>query len=203
MVLTVNGDTDADREPGRVLLPLDLELANPGAAVLAAAALLVAASFFGLAALQTAAVMRVLDPDRHVPPRPPTAVRRARRVLLGPLHERAIRVERLADEPLPTAASDRGGAPTRRRVRCTVLIPAHNEEAVLALHAGVVGRADPASRPGRGGRRQLHRRDGRGRPRHDGVEVVETVGNTDKKAGALNQELARVLPTAEAGMWCW
>ena len=34
--------------------------------------------------------------------------------------------------------------------------------------------------------------------RHDGVDVVETVGNTEKKAGALNQELARLLPTAEA-----
>ena len=29
------------------------------------------------------------------------------------------------------------------------------------------------------------------------VEVVETVGNTEKKAGALNQELARILPDAE------
>ena len=38
VVLTVNGDTDTDREPGRVLLPLDVELENPGAAVLLAAA---------------------------------------------------------------------------------------------------------------------------------------------------------------------
>ena len=30
--------------------------------------------------------------------------------------------------------------------------------------------------------------------RTHGVEVVETVGNTEKKAGALNQELARLLP---------
>ena len=30
-----------------------------------------------------------------------------------------------------------------------------------------------------------------------GVEVVETVGNTEKKAGALNQQLARLLPHAE------
>ena len=29
------------------------------------------------------------------------------------------------------------------------------------------------------------------------VEVIETVGNTEKKAGALNQELARILPDAE------
>ena len=33
--------------------------------------------------------------------------------------------------------------------------------------------------------------------RSRGVDVVETVGNTEKKAGALNQQLARSLPTAE------
>ena len=45
-----------------VLLPLNVEFGNPGGAVLAASALLVASTFFGLAALQTAAVMRLLDP---------------------------------------------------------------------------------------------------------------------------------------------
>ncbi len=29
--------------------------------------------------------------------------------------------------------------------------------------------------------------------------MVETVGNTEKKAGALNQQLARMLPNADAG----
>ena len=29
-----------------------------------------------------------------------------------------------------------------------------------------------------------------------GVQVVETIGNTEKKAGALNQQLARMLPSA-------
>ena len=41
-------------------MPLNVDLGNPGAAVLGRSGLLVAATFLGLAALQTAAAMRVL-----------------------------------------------------------------------------------------------------------------------------------------------
>ena len=56
---------------GQVLVPLNVSSGNPGIAVLLTAALLLAATFVGLAALQTAAAMRVLSPDRHVPRPPP------------------------------------------------------------------------------------------------------------------------------------
>ena len=54
-------------------------------------------------------------------------------MMLGPLHERTIAVERLADDPPPTALPTAEELPPGAPVRCTVLIPAHNEEAVLAL----------------------------------------------------------------------
>jgi hypothetical protein len=59
-----------------VLLPLNVDFGYPAAAVLAATALLVVATFFGLAALQTAAAMRLLDPQRHAPPAPPRRLER-------------------------------------------------------------------------------------------------------------------------------
>ncbi len=194
VLLTANRTTDA--EPDRVVLPLNVELVNPGVAVLAAAALLVLASFFGLAASQTAAVMRVLDPDRHIPPPPPKPVRRARRVLLGPLAEELASLEELAAGPpsteLPTASELQPGT----RVRCTVLIPAHNEEAVLGLTLeSLVAQTRPPDRVVvladncTDATVEVARR-------HQ-VQVVETVDNSEKKAGALNQELARLLPAAE------
>ena len=79
-----------------------------------------------------------------------------------------------------------------------MLIPAHNEEAVLALTLeSLAGQTRPPDRVVvladncTDATVEVARR-------HDGVDVVETVGNTEKKAGALNQELARLLPTAEA-----
>ena len=194
VVLTANRETDTD--PGRVFLPLNVELAHPGAAVLVAAALLMLASFFGLAALQTAAAMRVLDPDRHIPPPPPKAVRRARRLMLGPLAQQLVNAEELADTSLPTALPTVEELPPGAPVRCTVLIPAHNEEAILGLTLEslasqtrppdrVVVLADNCTDATVEVARRHH------------VEAVETVDNTEKKAGALNQELARLLPDAE------
>ena len=193
-VLTANRESEAD--PGPMFLPLNVELAHPGAAVLVAAALLMLASFFGLAALQAAAAMRVLDPDRHIPPPPPKAVRRARRLMLGPLAQQLVSVEELADTWLPTALPTVEELPPGAPVRCTVLIPAHNEEAILGLTLEslasqtrppdrVVVLADNCTDATVEVARRHH------------VEAVETVDNTEKKAGALNQELARLLPDAE------
>jgi len=194
VLLTANQTTNT--EPGRVVLPLDVELVNPGVAVLAAAALLVLASFFGLAASQTAAVMRVLDPDRHIPPPPPKPVRRARRMLLGPLAEELADLEELAAQPPSMALPTAKELPPGTRVRCTVLIPAHNEEAVLgrtleslAAQTRPPDRITVVADNCTDATVEIARR-------HQ-VEVVETVGNSEKKAGALNQELARLLPAAE------
>jgi cellulose synthase/poly-beta-1,6-N-acetylglucosamine synthase-like glycosyltransferase len=194
LVLTANRETDTD--PGQVFLPLNVELTNPGAAVLVAAALLVVASFFGLAALQTAAVMRMLDPERHIPPPPPKAVRRARRLMLGPLAQELAGLETLSAAELPTALPTVEELPPGARVRCTVLIPAHNEEAVLGLTLeSLVEQTRPPDRVVVLADNCTDATVEVARRHH--VEVVETVDNTEKKAGALNQELARLLPTAE------
>lgn len=78
-------------------------------------------------------------------------------------------------------------------VRITVLIPAYNEQA--SLSATLTSLLSQSHRPDRvivvadnctddtAGIARLH-----------GVEVHETVGNRDKKAGALNQVLERILP---------
>src|SRR4029450_12238973 len=94
----------------------------------------------------------------------------------------------------PYLAEQNSSASNRRIV---VLIPAHNEEAQLGVALEAVLRQ---SRPGdriivvsdnstdrtvQIARRRAHR----------GVEVVETVNNTYRKAGALNQVLAWLLPS--------
>lgn len=78
-------------------------------------------------------------------------------------------------------------------VTVTVLIPAHDEEASLPQTiASLVGQAHPPERiivvadNCTDSTVEVARRAG--------VEVVESVGNTHKKAGALNQVLRRLLP---------
>ncbi len=185
--------TDVQAE--KVLLPLNVEFGYPGGAILTAVALLVASTFVGLAALQTAAVMRVLSPDRHIPPAPPPVARRARHLMLGPL-DVDVAIAGDASEMPPSALPTPDVRPSGVVVSCTVLIPAHNEEAVLGLTLQslaeqsrppdkvmvVADNCTDATVEVAGGH---------------GVEVFETVGNTEKKAGALNQVLAKLLLTSE------
>ncbi len=88
--------------------------------------------------------------------------------------------------------------PPGARLRCHVLIPAHDEEAVIgetlaSLAAqsrqpdAITVVADNCSD------RTVEI------ARAHGVEVVETAGNTERKAGALNQVLARLLPETSTG----
>ncbi len=195
VALVVAPQRDAGFDADTVLLPLNVEFAYPGGAALASAALLVASTFFGLAALQTAAVMRVLAPDRHIPPPPPSSVRRARRVLLGPL-DSAVR---LAEDPPalpPSALLGPEALPAGTVLRSTVLIPAHNEEAVLGLTLQSL--AEQSRPPDRVVVVADNCTDATVEvARAHGAEVFETVGNSEKKAGALNQELDRLLPSAE------
>ena len=195
VALVVAPQRDAGFHADTVLLPLNVEFAYPGGAALASAALLVASTFFGLAALQTAAVMRVLAPDRHIPPPPPSSVRRARRVLLGPL-DSAVR---LAEDPPalpPSALLGPEALPAGTVLRSTVLIPAHNEEAVLGLTLQSL--AEQSRPPDRVVVVADNCTDATVEvARAHGAEVFETVGNSEKKAGALNQELDRLLPSAE------
>lgn len=77
-------------------------------------------------------------------------------------------------------------------VTVTVLIPAHNEEASLALT--IASLLAQSHRPERVIVVADNCTDSTvAVARHAGVEVVESVDNTKKKAGALNQALKRLL----------
>lgn len=79
-------------------------------------------------------------------------------------------------------------------VTVTVLIPAHNEEATLpGTLASLVGQSRPPERILVVADNCTDRTVEVARAA--GVEVVETVGNTLKKAGALNQVLRTLLPS--------
>ncbi len=192
-LLAAHGSDGA--RPTTAVLPVNVEFRRPGLAAVLAAAAGVAATFLLLAGLQTASAMQVLSRDRRVPgPLPPRA-QLARRWLLGPLAMRALDLEDAPEVPvaaLPSAAEIVAGT----RLHCTVLVPAHDEEAVLGPTldslAGQTRRAD----------RVVVIADNCTDAtvevaRSRGVGAVETVGNSEKKAGALNQQLAQVLPTAE------
>lgn len=188
--------TTGDLGQRPVLLPLDVRVAYPGGALLAAVTLLVLATFVGLAALQTSAAMQILSPDRTIPPPPPPAVRRARRLMLGPFEEDLISAEHPTDLP-PIALPARAELPAGATIRCTVLVPAHNEEPVLG-HT-LTSLAEQTRSPDRIVVIADNCTDATADvARRHGVDVVETVGNTEKKAGALNQALEhQVLPAAE------
>lgn len=179
------------------VLPVPVRISWPGVGLIFAAALLSAAAVIGIAALETAATAQVLG--RRGGPRQrhrlgPEAERRVRLTLLTPPVVEALGIDVIPDA-LPSARP--GGAETGpTRLRCTVLIPAHDEEAVLgATLASLAAQRRPPDRV-------VVVADNCSDStveiaRGHGVEVVETVGNTEKKAGALNQELARLLPEAE------
>ena len=170
-------------------LPLGANDNVPAVSLILAAAVGAAAFFVGLAALNAAASMRVLARDRRIPPPLSPEMRRARRLVLGPA---ALRLA-IDPEPasrLPDPDADHGP------LRLTVLVPAHDEaltiEATLASLRGQTRRPDrvvvvadnctdetPAI------------------AREHGAEVFATVGNTEKKAGALNQALSRMLDDIE------
>ena len=82
---------------------------------------------------------------------------------------------------------------TTTTLRCTVLIPAHDEEAILgATLASLAEQSRAADRVVVIADNCTD--DTAGVARAHGAEVVVTAGNTEKKAGALNQELDRLLP---------
>jgi len=178
-----------------VVLPVNVELRGVGLAVGLAAAAVAATTFLVITGLETASSMQVLRRDRRVPAQLPPQAQVVRRVLLAPLAMRGIDLEHDPELPpivLPRAAE----LAAVLRLRCTVLIPAHDEEAVLG------STLDSLAAQTRPPDRVMVIADNCTDAtvevaRSRGVDVVETVGNTEKKAGALNQQLARLLPTAE------
>ena len=187
---------DSGSSPGAVDLPVNVKLSPPpGVFVVLAALSLVAATLVGAAALQAAAAMRVLSRDRRIPPMLPSQLQSALRWTLGPAALRALDVEN-PPELAAISVPDRDELPPGTRLRCTVLIPAHDEEAVLA--ATLDSLAGQTRRPDQVLVIADNCTDATVQvARTCGVEVVETVGNTEKKAGALNQRLALLLPGLE------
>jgi hypothetical protein len=177
-------------------LPFGLPDALPGGRIILAAAFGLAGLYLGIAALDTSAAMRVLSRSRRVPHRPLRGpVAGMRRLLLGPGVE-YLDLDNLPDWPDAALPSSEEVAAVER-VRVTVLVPAHNEEAVLARTL------DSLATQTRPPDRIVVVADNCTDQTVDiarahGIEVHETVDNTEKKAGALNQELTRILPDATA-----
>ena len=162
------------------VLPLSVEFRPPGLAVLLAAVALVAATFLALAALETATAMQVLNRDRRIPPPLPAHLQQARRWTLGPVAVRSLAMEHPPEWPALAVPSE--DLPPGTRLRCTVLVPAHDEEAVIGATlrsladqtrrpdriiviadncADATGEVARACRGGGGGERRQHREEGR------------------------------------------
>jgi cellulose synthase/poly-beta-1,6-N-acetylglucosamine synthase-like glycosyltransferase len=183
---------DSGSGPGTVDLPVNLTHSPARFSVVLAAASLVAATLCGMAALQTATAMQVLNRDRRIPPPLSPHLQSAVRSTLGPAALRALDIEN-PPEWAAISIPDGDELPPGTRLRCTVLVPAHDEEAVLA--ATLDSLAGQSRRPDRVLVIADNCTDATVQvARANGVEVVETVGNTEKKAGALNQQLALLLP---------
>lgn len=125
-----------------------------------------------------------------------TALLAAAGVTLGERHfaSRSYRSEnRLATPLAPKIVAPASEGAGSKPVTITVLIPAHNEAASLA--ATIESVLAQSYRPDRVVVVADNCTDATvDIARQAGVDVLESVGNTKKKAGALNQALARLLP---------
>jgi glycosyltransferase involved in cell wall biosynthesis len=195
VVLAVWASLGEGRPSTEGSLPLEVSPAAPGVLLLVAVAASVAAGFVALAALEAASAMQVLARDRRVPAPLPKPVRRARRLVLGPPADVALRpVDVPALRPSTVALRPLPGQGVT--VRCTVLVPAHNEELILGETLESLRRQRRA--PDRVIVVADNCTDATTEiARAQGAEVIETVGNTEKKAGALNQVLAELLPSTD------
>lgn len=189
-----------------VFLPLDVEVSRATVELVVAALLIGLAAVVGIAALDTAASLRILQrqsavPGR-VPRRKPRGIRRLRAsrrtrahmIVLSPPLARAIGVVQAPETPALELPED---PVPGTRLHCTVLVPAHNEEAVIA--ATLASLAEQHRPPDRVVVIADNCTDATvSIARAAGADVHETVGNTEKKAGALNQVLSQIVPDAEA-----
>jgi poly-beta-1,6-N-acetyl-D-glucosamine synthase len=153
----------------------------------------VAGCFIGLAALYAAAAMRVLARDRRIPQPLSPQMRAARDVLLTPLGPSTVR---LVQEPELSPGKVPVEAPVVP-LRLTVLLPAHDEALTIAnALASLWGQSRPPDRV-------VVVADNCNDDTAEiavahGAEVFTTLGNTDKKAGALNQALDQLFGQMDA-----
>jgi len=167
-------------------LPLATSDAGPSLTLVLAVGAAATGCFVGLAALHTAAAMRVLARDRRIPPPLPPALRQVRRVFLTPLGPPAVRL--VAEPDVLASRLPDVSAAVNNALRLTVLVPAHNESATIAATLeSLWGQTRPPDRVivvadncTDDTAEIAHRHQ---------AEVFTTQGNRDKKAGALNQAL--------------
>ncbi len=169
--------------------PLGADDNLPSVSLIVAAGAAAASIFVGLAALHVAAAMRVLARDRRIPPPLSPEMRVLRRALLTPLGSSAVR---LVSEPeLPPGKLPDTTDAARMRLRLTVLVPAHNES--LTIGATLQSLWGQTRRPDKVVVVADNCTDDTADiARRHGAEVFTTVGNTDKKAGGLNQALSEM-----------
>jgi poly-beta-1,6-N-acetyl-D-glucosamine synthase len=171
-------------------LPLDSADNVPSLTALLGVGAAAAAAFVGLAALHTAAAMRVLARDRRIPPRLSPELRRLRTVVLTPLGPSAVQLVKAPELP-PTKLPEKAEVAVGT-LRLTALLPAHNES--LTIRAALESLQRQSRRPDRVIVVADNCTDDTADiARQNGAEVFTTVGNTEKKAGALNQVLSELL----------
>src|SRR3954447_11900597 len=189
ILLVVAASIALREDPGDIVgrLPLGADDNVPSVSLILAAGAAIAGIFVGLAALHAAAAMRVLARDRRIPAELSPEMRRVRALMLTPLGPSAIR---LVDEPeLP--ASRLPGPKAAKPLRLTVLVPAHNETLTIgATLESLWGQARPPERVVVVADNCTD--DTADVARRGGAEIFTTVGNHEKKAGALNQALAEM-----------
>ena len=108
-------------------LPLDVQINQASVTLVLAVATGLAAFLVGMAALEAATAMQVLSRRRRPGPLSPASAQLRRQLLLGP----EVRWLGLDRPPVWEATQLPEPGSARTGLRCTVLIPAHDEEAVL------------------------------------------------------------------------
>jgi cellulose synthase/poly-beta-1,6-N-acetylglucosamine synthase-like glycosyltransferase len=176
-------------------LPLGAAGAVPSAALMLAAAAALAAFLVGFAALNAAAAMRVLARDRRIPHPLSPEMRKLRSVLLTPLGPPAVRLVEEPDVPPGALVEKEGAAATP--LRLTVLVPAHDEALTIAATLDSLwGQTRPPDRVVVVADNCTD--ETAELAREHGADVFTTVGNSQKKAGALNQALSDVFHDIDA-----
>jgi cellulose synthase/poly-beta-1,6-N-acetylglucosamine synthase-like glycosyltransferase len=177
------------------LIPLGARQAVPSTSALLAVAAAATGAFVLLAALHAAAALRVLARDRRIPAPLSPELRQIRNVLLTPFGPAAVR---LLDEPeLPASKLPDRAAAEKQRLRLTVLLPAYNESLTIgAALASLHGQSRPPDRIVVVADNCTD--DTAEIAQRNGAEVFTTVGNSEKKAGALNQALSEMFPQIDA-----
>jgi len=172
-------------------LPLAADDNVPALSLVLAAGAGMASLFLGLAALHASAAMRVLARDRRIPDPLSPEMRKLRSAVLAPL---GPGTQRLVVEPEPplTKLPEPAVVP-RGELRLTVLIPAHDESLTIAATLdSLSGQTRPPEKVIVVADNCTD--DTADIARQRGADVFATIGNHEKKAGALNQALAEMFP---------